>query len=216
MEELKMKGIQFEHESYGMIDISRTSGGARTLFGSDVKHSNTIRLKIKNADYTRGLNSDWFHGKDTLIEIEMSPVQFAEAITNMNTSGVPCTIRYFNNEMMSDCPSLNKKEMFRKEFNEDITEVNDKISELIEEVQSIIENKKPINKSDKEKLSNGLYRIQQQLNANMPFVAQCFDEQMEKSVAHSKAEVEAYIAHKINSLGLKALQEGDSILQIEE
>lgn len=211
-----MNGIKFEHESYGMLDIYRTSGGVRNLFGSDVKHSNTIKLRINNADYTRGLNNDWFYGKEPLIEIELSPVQFAEAITNMNTQGVPCTIKYYNGKTMKDCPSLSKKEMFRQEFQDDINEITGNISGLIEEIETIIDNKKPINKANKEKILNSLCRIQQQLNSNMPYVAKCFDEQMEKSVAQSKSEIEAYITHKINSLGLKALKEQNDILEIKE
>lgn len=39
--------IKQEHESYGIIDIHRVQGGARRLFGSDVKHSNAICIQIK-------------------------------------------------------------------------------------------------------------------------------------------------------------------------
>lgn len=210
-----MKEDRFDHESYGMIDIARSQGGTRTLFGSDVKHSNTIRLTIKQADYTRSLNSDWYHGKYDLIEIELSPVQFAEAITNMNTGGVPCTIKTFNGKYMQECPTMNKKEMFRKELKEDIDEVNDKISLMISEVGEIISGKKPMNKTEKDNILSGLKRIQQQLTKNMPYVAECFDEQIEKSVSHSKAEVEAYIQHKITSMGLKALKDENVILELE-
>ena len=86
-----------KHESYGKISIHRIqNGNAQRLFGSDVKHHNTIQIEIKQCSVDRHLNEEWYYGENILAEIELSPVQFAEAITNMNTEGVPCTIRYIN------------------------------------------------------------------------------------------------------------------------
>lgn len=211
-----MNDIEFKHESYGTIDISRTTGGARTLFGTDVKHGNTIKLRINGAELIRSINNDWYHTLDRLIEIELSPVQFAEAITNMNTNGVPCTIKYFNGESKKEPPFINKKELFRQEFNEDIKEVSNKINELSKEVEEIINSKKTFTKIDKENILSGLFKIKQELTSNIPFVVECFDKQIERSVSHSKSEVEAYIQYKINSLGLKALQDEGTILELQD
>ena len=35
------------HPSYGMLQFSRTTGGKTSLFGSSIKHKDTIRLKVK-------------------------------------------------------------------------------------------------------------------------------------------------------------------------
>ena len=209
--------IRFEDKSYGMIDVSRGSvgGAGKRLFGSDIKHNNIITLTISQGACDRGLNTDWFHGKEQLIKIELSPVQFAEAITNMNTSGVPCTITRFNGEMIDPVPELiNKKEVFREEFSKDVKEVSDIIGKLSDEINDILSSKKAMTKSDKESIQSGLRRINQQLNSNIPYLADCFDEQIEKSVSHSKAEVEAYVQNKINTLGLKALRK-ETNLEIE-
>lgn len=211
--------IRFEDKSYGMIDVSRGSigGKGKKLFGSDINHNNIISLTISQGAYDRGLNNDWFHGKEQLIRIELSPVQFAEAITNMNTSGVPCTITRFNGECINEVPDLiNKKEVFREEFSKDIQEVSDIINRLSNEIEDLLNSKKAMNKSDKESIQKGLSRMKQQLNSNVPYLAKCFDEQIEKSVSHSKAEVEAYVQNKINTLGLKALKEEVGSLEIEE
>lgn len=209
--------IRFEDESYGMISISRgqVGGMGKNLFGSDIKHNNIISLTISRGAYDRGINSDWFHAKEDLIRIELSPVQFAEAITNMNTSGVPCTLARFNGECIDYVPNIpSKKEVFREEFSNDIKEMSDIIDKLSSEIEDIINSKKAVNKSDKESIQKGLYRMKQQINSNIPYLTKCFDEQLEKSISHSKAEVEAYVQNKINSLGLKSLKE-ETNLEIE-
>ena len=211
--------VRFEDKSYGIIDISRCQigGNGKKLFGSDVRHNNVISLSIKQGYYDRGLNNDWFYGNEELIRIELSPVQFAEAITNLNTSGVPCTITRYNGKSINEVPDLDsKKEVFRAEFNSEIKETVDTIKNLIDSVSLILNSKKTITKADKESIQSGLNKINGKLSSNIPFLAKCFDEQIEKSVSHSKAEVEAYIQNKINSLGLQALQEQFNGLMINE
>lgn len=211
--------VRFEDKSYGMLDISRCQigGNGKKLFGSDVRHNNVISLSIKQGYYDRGLNNDWFYGNEELIRIDLSPVQFAEAITNLNTNGVPCTIVRYNGESINTVPELdNKKEVFRQEFNSDIKGIVDIIGTLTSEIDSIINNKKTMTKADKESIQNGLNKINMQLKSNIPFLVKCFDEQIEKSVSHSKSEVEAYIQNKINSLGLQALKEQFNGLMITE
>jgi len=43
--------------------------------------------------------------------------------------------------------------------------------------------------------------------ANMPFVQTQFNEAMDKTVTEAKAEVEAFVSHKVTSLGLASLKE---------
>lgn len=86
---------KIQHESFGMIQITRVSGGDRNLFGSSIPHGNTIRLSIHHATLSRELNRDWyFADTKAFVEVEMSYTRFAEAIANMNSSGVPVTVRY--------------------------------------------------------------------------------------------------------------------------
>jgi hypothetical protein len=89
-----------EHPSYGLIRISRVTGGpgAARLFGSPLaNHYGTIRLSIGSAKWTHGLHHDRYYGSmhGEHVEIEMSAAQFADMITSLNVgSGTPCTIRY--------------------------------------------------------------------------------------------------------------------------
>lgn len=210
--------IKFKDESYGMININRgqIGGDGKKLFGSDIKHNNVISLSIKRGVYERELYKDWFFGEDELIRIDLSPVQFAEAITNINGMGVPCTITRYNGKGINEVPELdNKKEIFRKEFALDIKDMVDNISRLTEEVNELM-NKKSITKADKLNIQEGLSQINRNLKSNIPFLVESFDEQLEKSVSSSKAEVEAYVQSKIQSLGMKELEKQFNGLLIDE
>lgn len=198
----------FRHESYGNLDIVRTTGNyASPLFGSDLTHRNTIRMKISLSELTRNLSNDWYYPYEKLIEIEMSPVQFSEAITNMNTGGVPCTIRYYDRKQMEECPYRDKAETFKKEFDDTIKETNAVAKNLVNEVVKKFNEKKAFNKADKEEIMGMLNRLSQNLGSNMEFIQDCCQEQVNKTVVEAKGEIESYIMNRVNTLGLKALQE---------
>ena len=79
-----------EHESYGLVGVSRISGSDRNLFGSSIRHKNTMMLRVKRANKERHLNRDWYHANETIVEVEMSPVQYAEMISSPNVGeGIP-------------------------------------------------------------------------------------------------------------------------------
>ena len=106
-----------EHESFGLLSFIRTqSNQNKHLFGSSIKHQNTIHMRVNACKENRGLNRYWYYPKETIIDIEMSYSQFAEAIVAMNTTGIPCTIRKVMGNEMEDCPGESQREMFEKEF----------------------------------------------------------------------------------------------------
>lgn len=92
----------FKHEGFGMISIGRVhcGGSGQVLYGSNVSHHEYIQLKISTGYLNRHLNRDWFHEDKTLIEINLSPVQFAEMISvGMNNGSTPCTLTWFNGKI---------------------------------------------------------------------------------------------------------------------
>jgi predicted transcriptional regulator len=196
-----------KHESYGMIQISRLSGGLSNLFGSSIQHGHTIAVRIKTAKLCRYLNTDWYHDQDEVVEIELSPTQFTEAITNMNTNGVPCTIRRVQGKRMENPPSKNKKQEFEDEFSDRMKEVAKKLSKLTEQTEKILSSKKAPTKAEKETILHEIGMLNQEVRSNMPFAYRCFNEQMDKTVTEAKGEVEAFVTNKITSLGIKALQD---------
>lgn len=202
------------HESYGMMSVSKTTcNKGKSLFGSSIKHRNTITLRIKTTTKIRGLNTNWYHSDNKpLIEIEMSPVQFAEAIsTSINTEGMPVTLKYVNGKRMEECPEERAKEIFEEEFKQDIKDILGGTSRLLKNVQNKLTQKGALKVEDKKEIIEIVSKIHQDINANLPFVHNCFNEQLDKTVLEAKGEVEGFFINAIHNLGSKKLIE-----QLEE
>lgn len=195
------------HPSFGLLQICRVSGNPGPLFGSSIDHQYTIRLRLHRAVTQRSLNSTWYY--DTggpLVEVEMSSTQWAEAISNMNTTGTPCTIRSVDGERMEDPPVTNEREKVRDEFRNRMSELSKKFSEDIGAIGELLQ-KKSLGKADRESIMWLLGRIQTELGSNVPFVHKMFDEAVDKTVAEAKGEVEAWLMHTVVTAGRQALAE---------
>jgi hypothetical protein len=213
-----------KHPSYGMVGFSRiTHGGARggtNLFGSSLTHSHTIALRIKRATKGRHGSDDWYYGGETLIEVEMSPAQFAEAITTLNVGdGIPCTIRRIGDQGVENCPEVSMRQRFENEFNDTCTHVSDLAADMIKKVEGML-TQKTIKVSERKELLETLRMLSMNLKSNLPFINSQFNEAMDKVVADAKSSVEAAITHRISDLGIKTFNELGSageapIIQIE-
>jgi hypothetical protein len=203
-----------KHPSYGMLSFSRCYGGEKSLFGSSILHSNTIRLTLREGSVERHLNRDWHYGGKQLFEVEMSYSQFAELISNMNSGdGVPVTLKSVMGETKEQCPFENKRMEFANDFKTKVREIQQVCNNLIKETKELFETKKPLNKSEKEQILSQLECIKREVNSNIPFIADSFNEQMDKTVLEAKGEVEAFVLNKIDAIANKAIAENpDSLL----
>lgn len=199
----------YTHPSYGMIQISKYTGGQSTLFGSSIKHNGGITLSIHNAELHRHLNHDWYHSKiNPIISVDMSYSQFAEAITSgMNTSGIPCTIREIRGEPKIDKLDFSNKRLeFEDEFEDALENLNQKLERLSRETEEILFQKKPLNKTEKEEIMNRIKMIEQDIHSNIPYMTKCFNETLDKTVVEAKSEIEGFYESKVRSLGIEALE----------
>lgn len=193
-----------EHPSFGMVGISRrSSSGANPLFGSNIQHQHTITLTIKQAENNRHLNRDWFHAKGQLIEIEMSGSQFSELITSFNMGdGVPCTIRQIGGKSLPDPPYENPIDIFQKEFASKLNNLGVEFKSMVEDCMTMLKEKSTINKGDRDFIANSISRLMQEIQSNVPFIAQQFNESMEKTVSQAKTEIETFVTNKMMSIGI--------------
>jgi len=212
--------VREEHESFGLVGFSRiTHGGVKggtNLFGSAICHHHTIALRIKRATKTRRLHDDHYYGGDTIIEVEMSPNQFSEAITTMNVGdGVPCTIRRIGKQGMAECPEETMRQVFEEEFKQTCVKTSNMACELVRKASEILD-QKTIKVSERKELLEILRRIQQDLQSNLPFIGTQFNEAMDDVVADAKGAVEAFFTHRINDLGIQAIQQGTPDMRMLE
>lgn len=196
------------HESYGMLSMSRiTCNKGIVLFGSSLTHSNTIILRIKRADEKRHLNKFWYHGREEIIEIEMSPTQFTDAITNMNTEGTPVTIRKVTGKRMEDPPYENVFDTFNKEFKSDITKVLNNTCKIMKKTEEELKAPGAISKARRVELAELLYKVEQDIRSNLPFVHKQFLRQVSKSVSEAKGAIEAFFSNTIYRLGSERMKD---------
>ncbi len=202
-------GAKTSHPSYGTLAFSRRTGGATPLFGSSIEHRDTIVMTLYHADITRGLHQDSIYGGKVIAEVEMSYSQFAEAITSMNMgSGVPVTIRWTEKDgEIPPCDFVSKREQFTDEFKEKRKKATEDAQQLIKDVMELFSQKKALTKVDKDVILNKLHHLNMDIGCNMDFIADQFNEQMDKTVMEAKGEIEAFMQNKVNSIATATLVE---------
>lgn len=202
-------GTRTSHPSYGTIMFNRSNSRVTPLFGSSIKHNNVITMELRHAEIERGLNRDWVYGKAPIAEIEMSYSQFAEAITSFGQgTGIPVTICYTEKDgEMPPCDFVSKREQFTGEFKEQTDKTMEKSKELINEVAELFSSKKTLTKADKENILKKLNMLTYDIGSNIGFIADQFNEQMDKTVMEAKGEIESFCQNKINAIANASLVE---------
>lgn len=148
----------------------------------------------------------------------MSYSQFAEAITSFGQgTGIPVTIRYTEKDgKISPCDFVSKREQFTEEFKEQTNKAMKNSKELIDEVVELFSSKKTLTKADKENILEKLNMLNYDIGSNIGFIADQFNEQMDKTVMEAKGEIESFCQNKINAIASAALVEHrDEILKLE-
>lgn len=204
---------EIKHESSAMLGFTRvTSNYGVAMFGSDLKHNSFIRMDLHHASLRRGLNHNWYHADGLIASVEMSNNQFAELITSMNVGdGIPVTLKRTEMEgNLANPEFVNVVEQHEQEFNEKVKEVSKDSAELLEKMKTVFGKGGTIKKADKEELLESLRMVVQNMDANMPYVKDCFAETMDKVVTDAKGTIEAYYTHRIIETGIKALDDANN------
>ncbi|MBQ3462359.1 MAG: hypothetical protein IJH36_04485 [Clostridia bacterium] len=212
-----MENIKEKHPSYGMLGFSKASlSDGKALFGSSIKHDNTIVMTLKHAETDRRNNNDYYYGKGMIAQVEMSNAQFAELITSMNMGdGIPVTIRYTETDGYIKGAHFESKQMqFEREFSNHLDEIKKYISERRSEISEIFDTKRTLSKGDREMVLGALDSVIREIGANTEYIYSMFNEQMEKTVSEAKGEIEAFVQNKLNSIATEKLTT-DDILKLE-
>ena len=198
-----------DHESYGMIGLSKRNSRGTHLFGTSIQHNQTIRITIHTAEHQRSLNKDRFYAKKELIEVEISENQFAQLITSANQGdGIPCTIRHVDYKRMANPPFQTKQETFEKELQKEMDNYVVDLEKTMANTREIL--KKPaIGKGDRDLIEKDINRLYKFISDSLPFMHTQFREQMDDVVSEAKIGIEAFAEDTIRRKGLQALAESD-------
>lgn len=187
------------HPSFGMIQISRCQGSVSSkkggisgvpLFGSPLKHSTFIAIRVCEAKQIRSLHSTRYYAGKQLVEIYLSPSQFAEALTNMNTTGTPCTLSHVAGKSIPDPPEdIAEHEEIQNEFKKTMNGIADKLQSGVSRVEELLSQSKPMSKAEKAELLSLMLKLQQELRSNIPFIHESFVETVENTTQVAKTEI---------------------------
>jgi len=190
------------HPAFGQIGASRVSGRAN-LYGSDFSHHNYVTITLSKSEVDRHLSNDWHHAKAELFEVALSEAQWATFVSSMNVGmGVPCTIQHLGRSGyvpgLPDPPD--RRDTFAKEMQANNADAN----RQLEELERMILNSGLSRKKIDEMLSAS-GKAKREIGSSSKFVADQFDEHMEKTVERAKIEVNAYATRMIMATGLNTL-----------
>lgn len=182
------------HPAFGMIGVSRVQGDA-TLFQSDFRSRNYMVITIRKAEMNRGLNSDYVHGQQELIEVALTEAQWSTFLSTPNVGfGVPCTLRWTRED--GQLPGIIADETRHEQFSAEVLQdLNESIA-LMEEALAQAKTK-----AQREPIERALKR----LTDSLPFAVKRFDEHAEETIEKMKIEINAYVTGRVYGAGLAAL-----------
>ncbi len=198
--------INEEHESQGLLYLSRGQTRDKSLFGSSIEHSSVVMLEIKTAVRNRNLSTDFIHGRNYVLRAIMSPSQFADAITNLNNgSGTPITLEYVigDTEPREKPPHDQTRQRFESDYHKSISNLLKELDELLEYPRLSV------------KIKNKIEVIKSRFKSSIPFIEEQFANQMNKTITEAKADIEAFMEFRERSVGIAALIESENHKQLE-
>ena len=208
---MKVNSKETTHPAYGIASFHRICGNAGNLFGSSVDCDHYVEMEISSGVE---IESDSYHsylptGKPH-IRVAFSPAQFAELITSMNIGfGVPCTIKEIAGERIDRIPDeihVNELDRQKDNFKQQMKELSENLHKAQNRIKELLSLPR-LTKEQKDELSKVLYKGIQDIDSNIPFYMEMFDEATENIVQEAKAEIDATVHNCVLNAGIKALGE---------
>lgn len=178
----------------GIINVTRGYGSSSNRFvGSTVPSDTTITISIRNAEkFSDKFSKETFYGKENIVEVEMTPNQWAELITTINYgSGTPCTVTMIGNERIPQTYETESVfEYHNSKLQSDFEQKTTEFKTLFAEALDILDNKKTITKSDRDTIARAYRNVERFFGDSAPFMQKLFKEDLERHT------VDAAIAFK--------------------
>lgn len=202
-----------DHESYGLVQLSRCEGQV-DLFGSPIRAHSFIALKISKGHLYHGLGSDRETDDHLITEVYMSEMQFAEAITTMNRGvGTPCTLRYVIEgdrlkELEFPPRQTSEASRTREEFRKEVEERMATMKSVKRRIDTLMA-EGSLAKSRRMEIGSEIDQLMNLFTDSAPFFMERFEENAEKVVATAKAEITAHADLTARNTGIAAIKAGD-------
>ena len=210
----------FEHESYVLVNFSRTHGSPGPLFGSALEqHGTFITLKVSKGvrihDNNHGYDRYFGSMSGDILEIAFSASQFAELLTTMNVGcGVPGTLRRFQNKGVPTPPATpTETSKIQENFDRRIKDLTGSTKKLEKDIEELLASTE-LSKKDIEAIRGKVRSLTREVCDNAPYMIESFAEAVEKTVTSAKTEIDSFYTTAVMGAGLKALQDMPTIKAI--
>ena len=203
-----------EHESFGMISLSRVSVGGddqRMFFGSDVSHDAAIMLTIHSAhEVVNDSGFTRYHPARQIVELYLTPSQFSTLLTSLNYgSGVPCTLRTrpADGAEFVSCQfptSVTKSQRIRDAVKKRAGDLISQVRNLTAITKELVDGK--VNKTILKEFEKKIVHIQTDIEHNLPWYAEVIQDHLDKAVVDAKADVDEFVTQTIVKTGIETIK----------
>lgn len=214
-EETQM-GRKHHHPAFGVVQLVRSYGGGRTMFGSELKHNGAMVITVSQAYEERGLNNSRHVEGQMICQFEFSLAQWAQFIASQGIgAGVPCTFNYYREgETFTAVPTIapreSTKDVFRREMAEQVAERLSTSLVHLRKLRAMVEEGKG-KVAMREEISEAIRHVEQ-LPGSVRFIDEQFAKQVERIVSDAMTEVETFVTGMATNLGIEALKNGAPLL----
>lgn len=192
----------FRHPAFAQISAGRINGGT-VLYGSDFQHQHFVRIRIAPSELHRSLSNDnHYAGMRPHIEVDLSEAQWATFVSSLNVGmGTPCTVTQLGEKALPGLPDpVDRREQFSEEARMRMARAAKRLDELEADLAASGLSQKKV-----KELADKIRAARHDIGSNLKFVADQFDEHMERTVESAKVEVNAYATNLVQRAGLEAL-----------
>lgn len=202
----------YKHPSYGMVRFARKtcSGEGVPLFGAKHPSTNVMSLEISKAQNNQDLGKNWYYSYESIVNVDMTPVQYAELISNPNVEGVPCTITYTNKEgCIKYKPHATIVEHTEAKIKDSLNNLSASIKDKKERAKELLTQKGGLRKADKEELLNLVLNMDSKLQSDIPWYKEQFEKALVSMVMETNSDIESLVQGVQTKLGKKLLDNPD-------
>lgn len=204
------------HESYGMIQLTRSHGGGRH-FGSQIEHGTSFHFIVSRGERQTSSWGERFRAQGRgadIVDFTMTPAQFVDLIGAVGVGGgVPCTLRRVMGVPMDPVPldAGSEMETAHDELLEAMKQVIERVRGLERELDGTFAK---LTKKDREAAMATVVKLRRFVDDELPFAAKLFGEHKEHAVAKGRAEIDAFIGLALRHAGIKAIRDAGGVLQL--
>lgn len=218
---------EIKKDYMGLISWNRvTCGAPQPLFGSDIKTDSPVCIRICQAHISEDPCYDGlpehrriFGKHPCMLEIEMTPIQWAEFLTAGHVDdGVPCTITHINGKRTEPVQARNVAAEYDIHIQNKFDEFENSFKRMEQTVQDVLDSGKSMSKSQMKELLRSMSIARQNTVANIKYARDRFKEDMASIVVKAKAEVNAYAELRLGNYGVKCIMDDrvDEVISTKE